>query len=220
MNMGCGACLLLADDGMIYDGLGALGEVGPSNTELATSLWNGTSGSVYKEIAAGRTKARENISYTTNLLNGAEKIQDPALRAQAIAVAQQAVNAARATLENYNNAAAKYDELSNEVYTRTAGAVNGGSLGIVWTVPLIVAVVVSVGYLASQVASLIGAARGTANATEGYISQSARLLESGGVAVEKTANSLVTMLMWGGLAVAGVLVFKELKARGMLKGSR
>lgn len=161
-------------------------------------------GSIANELEAKRTKMNEQTGKLFDLQTAAEKISDPVARSRALQIA----NNANASLLIYKrqiyDAINKYNTLSQDIQTRSAGLLKPRQLGFLPAAAIPILQIAAIAAALYALSSVIGAIRGTANATEGYISQLARAIEAGGGAVEKTGDA---SLKFGIVAAVGVALF-------------
>lgn len=192
------------------------GMQGLGETAQEVTLAKVLDGSMANELSALRTKLNEQTGSVFNLKTAADKIADPAKRAQAIKLADAAQDALNKQKQITNEAIAKYNSVAGDIQTYSLQVLKPRQLGALPQAAVAILGVAAIAIALNALATLVGAARGQSNATEGYISQAARFMQAAGVAVEQGANASIK---YGVVALVGVALYigiTMLKKRGKI----
>lgn len=209
--------------GMGYVGyLGLTGGATPAQEATVMSVLNGDA---YASIKAGIEQNRVQFKKLDALQASISSMPSGSAKSQAQEAHRQGVANATAAFGKLAQARGVYNDLATKIRGNTPfspGLLSGLGFEPVATSTMVLVVIGIVGaaVLISQLTSLLGAWRGNANATEGYISQGARLVQAGGGAVHEIGETAVKIGQTGvSLAYAALIgvgvwaLFKYLKSR-------
>lgn len=172
-------------------------------------------GSMANQLEALRTKLNNQTGNVFNLQEAADKVADPIQRAQAVDMAQRAQNSLMQQKTIMYDAIDKYNQAAQLIQTYSLNSIKPRQLGFIPAalIPYLVAGA-TLTVLLIALSNTIGAVRGQANATEGYLSQGARLVSSAGVAIEQTSDASIKFGVVALVAAAAYIGFSILKKRG------
>lgn len=220
--------------GMGY--VGYLGLTGPA-VELTpvqkATVWSVANGDAYESIKAGIEQNREQFKRLDALQASIDSMSSGSAKSQAQEAHRQGVANATAAFGKLAQARGAYNDLVTEIRRNTVVFKPSLLSGLGFeplstaTVVAAVAVIVGIGFLIDRLTGMIGAWRGNANATEGWIPQIAGLVKAGGGVVHEgglairefkelveQSGKTATSLAYAALIGVGVwALFKYLKSR-------
>jgi len=208
-------------------GMGHVGYLGlagaPTPAEEATVM-SVINGSAYASIKAGIEQNRAQFKRLDALEASIGSMPSGSAKSQAQEAHRQGVANATAAFGKLAQARGVYNDLATKIRGNTPfspSLLSGlGFEPATSTIVLTVLAIAGVAILINQLAGLLGAWRGNANATEGYLSQGARLVQAGGGALHEAGETMVkfgqTSISLAYAALIGVgawALFKYLKSR-------
>lgn len=212
--------------GMGY--VGYLGLAGETYTPIQkATMWSVLDGNAYESIKAGIEQNREQFKRLDALQASIDSMPSGSAKSQAQEAHRQGVSNATAAFGKLAQARGVYNDLAASIRGNTLSLIKPNLLSGLGIEPATIATMVAIALgivgavaLIDRLAALIGAWRGNANATEGYISQGARLVQAGGGAMHEAGETMVkfgqTSISLAYAALIGVgawALFKYLKSR-------
>jgi len=199
------------------DDVGDLGATSRDNQNILDVL-DGTTASVLEQ--ASREQQERNGQIYGDMALALQKMPDGPMKDEAAKLYYQADTANRIAQQQLSNGIDNYNYVARLIMEnspfapRQVNALHGLgepiTAGTVITIAAIAGVIVAL----NQLVNLIGAWKGNANASKGYIDQFADAVRAGGGVIESTTSFVNTVALWAAIGAAGWLGYKFLAKRG------